>query len=65
MLVTPLHDRIGAEVTGLDLRRRPSKATVQALHDALHQHIVLVFRGCATPRPAHHAQPRRPPRPTP
>ena len=45
MQVTPLHDRIGAEVTGLDLRRRPSEATVQALHDALHKHIVLVFRG--------------------
>lgn len=42
--VTPLSDALGAEVTGLDLAVEHDDATIQAVLDAWHEHLVLVFR---------------------
>jgi taurine dioxygenase len=45
MKVTPLSGACGAEISGVDLTRDLSDATVAAIRDAWNQHIVLVFRG--------------------
>ena len=42
--VRPLSDALGAEILGLDLREPLDAAAIQAVNDAWHQHIVLVFR---------------------
>jgi taurine dioxygenase len=42
--VQPLTATIGAEVSGIDLRQPLDDATVQALKDALGEHLVLFFR---------------------
>jgi taurine dioxygenase len=43
--VTPLSPACGAEISGVDLTRPLSKATVEAIRDAWNEHLVLVFRG--------------------
>src|SRR5581483_11139731 len=43
--VRPLSPALGAAITGIDLRRDLEEATVQALLDAWHAHLVLVFPG--------------------
>lgn len=43
--IRPLSDSLGAEVLGLDLRRKLDDATVQELHRAWLEHIVLLYRG--------------------
>ncbi len=42
--ITPISEALGAEVAGLDLREPLDAATVAAIEDAWHEHIVLVFR---------------------
>lgn len=42
--IKPIADSMGAEVTGLDLREPLDQATVDALNDAFHEHIVLCIR---------------------
>ena len=43
--VTPLSDACGAEISGADLREPLDAATVRAIEEAFHQHVVVVFRG--------------------
>jgi taurine dioxygenase len=43
--VTPLSHACGAEISGVDLTRELSPATVRAIKDAWAEHLVLVFRG--------------------
>ncbi len=45
MKVTPLSSACGAEISGIDLRRELSAATVAAIKAAWGRHLVLVFRG--------------------
>ena len=47
MKIVPLSDAIGAEIRGIDLSQAPDDATIAAIKDAWHAHIVLVFRGQA------------------
>ena len=42
--ITLISEALGAEVAGLDLREPLDAATVAAIEDAWHEHIVLVFR---------------------
>ena len=42
--ITPLAPALGAEIHGLDLSRELAPATVDALMEAWHRHIVLLFR---------------------
>lgn len=42
--ITRISDALGAEIAGLDLREPLDAATVAAIEDAWHEHIVLVFR---------------------
>jgi taurine dioxygenase len=42
--ITRISDALGAEIAGLDLREPLDSATVAAIEDAWHEHIVLVFR---------------------
>ena len=42
--ITPISEALGAEVAGLNLREPLDAATVAAIEDAWHEHIVLVFR---------------------
>ena len=42
-----LHPAIGAEVRGVDLREEQSEATVEAIRQAWHDHLLLVFPGQA------------------
>jgi len=42
--INPLSDIMGAEATGVDLRTPPDDRTLNALTDALHQHVVLCVR---------------------
>ncbi len=44
MKVTPLSKALGAEITGLDLRKPLDDATVKAIRDAFDQNIFVVFR---------------------
>ncbi|MBV8621101.1 MAG: TauD/TfdA family dioxygenase [Curvibacter sp.] len=43
--ITPLQAPLGARVSGLDVRERPSAAQVLALKAALRKHHILVFSG--------------------
>jgi taurine dioxygenase len=43
--VSPLSDALGAEVEGLDLSEPLDPSVVEALGDALHAHLILLFRG--------------------
>jgi taurine dioxygenase len=43
--VTKLHPVIGARIDGVDLSKPLDAATVEAIRDAWHEHIVLLFRG--------------------
>ncbi len=43
--VTPMSNACGAEISGIDLRDPIDAATVKAIEDAFHEHVVLVFRG--------------------
>ena len=43
--VTPLSPACGAEISGVDLTKPLSRATVEAIKDAWNEHLVLVFRG--------------------
>jgi taurine dioxygenase len=43
--VTRLHPMIGAEISGVDLRRPLDDETLRQVKDAWHDHTVLVFRG--------------------
>lgn len=43
--VEPLSDACGAEIKGVDLREELDSATVKAIEDAFHEHVVVVFRG--------------------
>jgi taurine dioxygenase len=43
--VAPVTPVIGAVVTGVDLRRPLAEEERRTLHDALHRHLVLFFRG--------------------
>lgn len=45
MKVTPLSAACGAVISGVDLTKDLSDATVAAIRDAWNKHIVLVFRG--------------------
>ena len=42
---TPVHPHIGAEVTGVDLRRELDDETFGAIRDAFHRYSVLIFPG--------------------
>jgi taurine dioxygenase len=44
MKITPLSKALGAEITGLDLRKPLDDATVKAIRDAFDQYIFVVFR---------------------
>jgi alpha-ketoglutarate-dependent taurine dioxygenase len=44
MAIKPLSPALGAEVTGIDLRKPLDQATVQAVRDAFDRHIVLCIR---------------------
>jgi taurine dioxygenase len=44
MKIAPLSNALGAEVTGLDLRKPLDDAAVKAIRDAFDQSVVLVFR---------------------
>jgi len=43
--VVPLSQHIGAEIRGIDLRDQLDTDTVQAIHQAWLDHVVLLFRG--------------------
>jgi taurine dioxygenase len=43
--ITPMSPACGAEISGVDLTRELSPATVRAIKDAWGKHLVLVFRG--------------------
>ncbi len=45
LTVTPTTAALGAEVTGIDLRRELDRQTADAIHAAWLEHIVLVFPG--------------------
>ena len=42
--IRPLSDALGAEIHGVDLSQPLDDATVAAIKDAWHEHIVLLFR---------------------
>ncbi len=42
--IKPLSPALGAEIAGVDLREELSAATVAAIIDAWHEHLVLLFR---------------------
>jgi taurine dioxygenase len=41
--VVPLTRHIGAEIRGIDLRRKPDDATIRAIYQAWLDHLVLIF----------------------
>lgn len=43
--IRPLSSALGAEIRGLDLSKPLDSATLAAIKDAWHEHIVLLFRG--------------------
>lgn len=47
MEIVPLSEAIGAEIRGVDLTQPQDDATIAAINDAWHEHIVLLFRGQA------------------
>ena len=44
MEIVPLSDALGAEIRGIDLREKLDPETRQAIEDAWHEHIILLFR---------------------
>jgi len=44
MEFSPLHDDFGAEVRGVDLTQTPEPETIDALHQAIDEYSVLLFR---------------------
>lgn len=44
LLVKPLSPALGAEIVDIDLREEISPATVAAVIDAWHQHLIILFR---------------------
>ncbi len=42
--IRPVTPTIGAEISGIDLRKPLPDETIEALQDALHEHLVLFFR---------------------
>ena len=55
MEIVPLSDAIGAEIRGVDLSQTSDDATIAAIKDAWHSHIVLVFRDQKLGVPEHTA----------
>jgi len=55
LTISPVASRIGAEITGIDIARLLSAATVDALWQALCRHKVLFFRGANLDDTAHDA----------
>jgi taurine dioxygenase len=51
--IEPLTPSIGAEISGLDLRKSLDEATLDALYGALLDHLVLFFRDQSLPPAAH------------
>src|SRR5580704_1160499 len=45
LVVKPLSPALGAEILGVDLREEIPPATVAAIVDAWHQHLIILFRG--------------------
>lgn len=45
MQVVPLSPACGAEIRGVDLTRPLARETIEAIREAWHKHLVLVFRG--------------------
>ena len=45
LTVTPLSRACGAEISGVDLTKELSEATVRAIKQAWGEHLVLVVRG--------------------
>ena len=43
--IKPLTQHIGAEITGIDLRKTPDRETVGKIYSAWLDHLVLVFPG--------------------
>ena len=59
MNVERICDALGAEVTGIDLSRPPADAAIEAIRQALGEHLVLVFRGQELSAPEQIAFSRR------
>ncbi|MCH7710688.1 MAG: TauD/TfdA family dioxygenase [Proteobacteria bacterium] len=59
MRVERICDALGAEVTGIDLARPPDDAAIEAIRQALGEHLVLVFRGQKLSAPEQIAFSRR------
>lgn len=43
-VVTPLSDRLGAEITGVKISRDMSDETFSLIEDSLHEHLVVIIR---------------------
>jgi taurine dioxygenase len=43
--VVPLSPHIGAEICGIDLREKPDDETIEAIHQAWLDHLVIIFPG--------------------
>jgi taurine dioxygenase len=43
--IIPLSDTLGAEIHGVDLAKPQDNATAEALREAWHRHVMLLFRG--------------------
>lgn len=43
LTVTPLHEQIGAEISGMDFRQPPSASTIDRIVEAINRWAVLVF----------------------
>lgn len=59
MRVERICDALGAEVTGIDLSRPLDDAAIEAIRQALREHLVLVFRGQKLSAPEQIAFSRR------
>jgi taurine dioxygenase len=57
--IVPLTPAIGAEIRGLDLALPIDEATFDAVRDAFHRHLVLLFRGQSLDAAQHIAFSRR------
>ena len=51
--ITPLTPKIGAEISGVDLSGPLDQATLDAIYDALIEHLVIFFRDQDIPPSAH------------
>ncbi len=50
--VSPLHDAVGVELSGLDLEDGAQPAAVESLRDCVHRHGCALLRGQSLPPPA-------------